>query len=235
LSPILSRTSILVCGLAPPRSAAASSIALASCSHPHQKLRDRIKCGVTLAEIAVKYDLHKTLRTQAPSLRDSLGVQVEVFKAYVGGLFREQGLDVVKEWLNPLFRPRIEDAYQAESRDHLVPSSPPPPSTAPSPSPPGGAIETQGRTNLNIHARLRSRTTRNSSAQTPRVASPRQREADRPNSKRKRQATLRDGGSGDADAPDSQHADRPTSASPQRSPATAGTAERSMRKRRRSR
>ena len=126
-------------------------------------------------------------------------------QAYVGGLFREQGLDVVKEWLNPLFRPRIDDAYQAESREHLVPasaapattSSPPPQSAAPTPSPPGGTTtETPDRT---IHARLRSRTTQNSSRQTPRVASPLQREADRPNSKRKRRgSTLRDGGSGDA-------------------------------------
>ena len=125
-------------------------------------------------------------------------------QAYVGGLFREQGLDVVKEWLNPLFIPRLDGAYQAESREHLVPasaapaatSSPPPQSAAPSPSPPGGIIETPDRT---IHARLRSRTTQNSSGQTPRVASPLQREADRPNSKRKRRgSTLRDGGSRDA-------------------------------------
>jgi hypothetical protein len=124
-------------------------------------------------------------------------------QAYVGGLFREQGLEVVKEWLNPLLRPRIDDAYQAESREHLVlvpaapatTSSPPPQSAAPSPSPPGGAIENPDRT---IHSRLRSRTTQNSPRQTPRVASPLQREADRPNSKRKRRGgTLRDGGSGD--------------------------------------
>jgi hypothetical protein len=125
-------------------------------------------------------------------------------QAYVGGLFREQGLDAVKEWLNPLFRPRIDDAYQAESRDHLVPapaapattSSPPPQSAAPTPSPPGGDTEIPDRP---IHARLRSRTTQNSPGHTPRVASPLQREADRPNSKRKRRgSTLRDGGGGDA-------------------------------------
>lgn len=44
-------------------------------------------------------------------------------QAYVGGLFREQGMNVVKQWLDPLFRPLIDAAYPAERRDHLVPGS----------------------------------------------------------------------------------------------------------------
>jgi len=209
------------------------------------KLRDRIKCGDALAGIAVKYGLHEDLRTQAPNLKSSPGVQVDVFKAYVGGLFREQGMDVVKQWLDPLFRPLIDDAYKTERREHLVPSpaapegssSMPPQSAAPTPSPPGGAIEILSQTNVDKHARLRSRTTRNSPRQAPRVASPLQREIDRPNSRRKRRGdTLRDDGSGDADTPDSRYTDRPTSASPRRrSPPAAGLAERNTRKRRRSR
>ncbi|KAI9447222.1 ribonuclease III domain-containing protein [Lactarius psammicola] len=157
---------------------------------PTSKLRDRIKCGAALAEISVKYGLHESLRTQAPSLKASQSVQVDVFKAYVGGIFREKGMDVVKHWLDPLFRPLLDVAYQEERRDHLV--------SVPGPAAP---------------------------ATTPRT----------PNSGRgkRRRASLRDG---DADAPDSGYTDRPTSASPRRrSPATVGLAERSMRKRHRSR
>ncbi|KAI9450204.1 hypothetical protein BJY52DRAFT_1357840 [Lactarius psammicola] len=78
----------------------------------NQKLRDRIKCGAALAEITVKYGLHESLRTQAPSLKASQSVQ--------GGIFREKGMDVVKHWLDPLFRPLLDVAYQEERRDHLV-------------------------------------------------------------------------------------------------------------------
>lgn len=44
-------------------------------------------------------------------------------QAYVGGLFREQGMNVVKQWFDPLLRPLIDAAYSAERRDHLVPGS----------------------------------------------------------------------------------------------------------------
>ncbi|KAH9012557.1 ribonuclease III domain-containing protein [Lactarius hengduanensis] len=87
---------------------------------PTSKLRDRIKCGDALAEITVQYGLHERLRTQAPNLKASQGVQVDVFKAYVGGIFREQGMHVVKQWLDPLFGPLLDVAYRDERRDHLV-------------------------------------------------------------------------------------------------------------------
>ncbi|KAI9431498.1 ribonuclease III domain-containing protein [Lactarius indigo] len=155
---------------------------------PTSKLRDRIKCGDALAAIAVQYGLHESLRIQAPNLKASQSVQVDVFKAYVGGLFREQGMDVVKQWLDPLFGPLLDVAYQDERRDHLVagPASP----------------ETTSRT---------------------------------PNNGRKRRrASLKDGG--EADAPDSGSTDRPASVSPRRrSPETAGLTERGKKKRRRSR
>jgi ribonuclease-3 len=91
---------------------------------PTSKLRDRIKRSDTLAEIAVAYGLHEMLWTQDPRLKALPQVQVDVFKAYVGGLFREEGMDIVKKWLDPLFRPLVDDAYQAERRDHLDPAAP---------------------------------------------------------------------------------------------------------------
>jgi hypothetical protein len=132
------------------------------------------------------------------------GDHLSLIQAYVGGLFREQGLDVVKRWLDPLFRPLIDHGYEAERREHLVPGaavpattcSPPPQSAAPTPSPPGRAAEVAGQTNT---VRLRAMTTRNSPVQTPSVASPPQRETDRPNIGRKRRGdSMREGGSRDA-------------------------------------
>ncbi|KAH9165619.1 hypothetical protein EDB89DRAFT_2133839, partial [Lactarius sanguifluus] len=72
------------------------------------------------ASSAVQYGLHESLRTQAPNLKASQSVQVDVFKAYVGGIFREQGMDVVKQWLDPLFGPLLDVAYRDERRDHFV-------------------------------------------------------------------------------------------------------------------
>lgn len=56
----------------------------------------------------------------------------------MGGIFREQGVDVVKSWLDPLFEPLVDNAYQSQRRDHLLPepSAPATPSPTPSPSPP---------------------------------------------------------------------------------------------------
>ena len=62
----------------------------------------------------------------------------KLFQAYVGGLFREQGVDTVKRWLDPLFGPLVDDAYQAERRGYLLPepATPVTPSLTPPPSPP---------------------------------------------------------------------------------------------------
>ena len=119
-------------------------------------------------------------------------------QAYVGGLFREQGLDVVKQWLDPLFRPLIEVAYEAERRDYLMPGSASP-ATPPGIPTPSWDIEIPSKANVDARTRLRSRTTRNSLRQPSSVPNPLQRVADRPNTRRKRHGdSLVDGGSGDA-------------------------------------
>ncbi|KAI0294036.1 ribonuclease III domain-containing protein [Multifurca ochricompacta] len=111
---------------------------------PCSKLRDRLKHGGTLAEIAAMYGLPEYLdlpAAQARHLRTSQSVKVDVFKAYVGGLYREQGIQVVKKWLIPLFTPRVEHAYQSLRADYLLPpdatprTTPRPGSQPPSPSP----------------------------------------------------------------------------------------------------
>ena len=42
-------------------------------------------------------------------------------QAYVGGLYREQGMDVVTEWLRALFQMDINEAYEIVRREHLLP------------------------------------------------------------------------------------------------------------------
>jgi hypothetical protein len=60
----------------------------------------------------------------SPSSFDTEIKETSRTQAYVGGLFREEGMDIVKKWLDPLFRPLVDDAYQAERRDHLDPAAP---------------------------------------------------------------------------------------------------------------
>ena len=123
----------------------------------------------------------------------------------MGGLFSEQGLDAVKRWLDPLFRPLIDAAYRAERRDYFKPE-PVAPATPTSPCSETStssllkeAMEILGQANVDMDAKSRSRTTRNSPGQTPSVAIPLKRWANRPNSRRIRPGdSLRDGGSGDA-------------------------------------
>lgn len=39
----------------------------------------------------------------------------------MGGLFREQGLEVVRKWLNSVFQPHVEAFYQHFRNDYLMP------------------------------------------------------------------------------------------------------------------
>jgi len=94
------------------------------CVGPSSKVRDRLKFHGTLAKTAVLYNLHERLLVQpaqANEVRRSAHAQAEVFKAYVGGLYREQGLDVVTRWLRPVFQVDIREAYESVRREHLLP------------------------------------------------------------------------------------------------------------------
>ncbi|KAH9979703.1 ribonuclease III domain-containing protein [Russula compacta] len=91
---------------------------------PASKVRDYIKRKCVLAQICVSYGLHKKLNLlerQASRLRASQSVQVNVFKAYVGGVYRDRGLEVVSKWLTSLFRTHVEAAYQIVREEHLLP------------------------------------------------------------------------------------------------------------------
>jgi len=77
-----------------------------------------------LAKICVLYGLHERLdlpERQAASLRNMQSVQASLFKAYVGGVYRDQGLEAVSKWLNLLLTCHVEAAYQTVRKEYLLP------------------------------------------------------------------------------------------------------------------
>jgi len=96
---------------------------------PSSKVRDCLKRTATLARVAVLYRLHERLQVQtaqANEVKASQNAQAEVFKAYVGGLYREQGMGPVNAWLRSLFQLYVRDEYENIRREHLLPPLPPP-------------------------------------------------------------------------------------------------------------
>jgi len=91
---------------------------------PATKIRSLAVGNGTLADIAVKYNLHQKLllhHAQAITLKNSVHIRADVFEAYVGGLFLDQGLEVVKHWLYILFDPYIHEAYRIVRNQHGLP------------------------------------------------------------------------------------------------------------------
>ena len=62
----------------------------------------------------------------------------------MGGLYREQGLEVVTKWLNSVFRPPVEAVYQYYRDDYLMQPELPRGPTASYPSPPAKLSEAAG-------------------------------------------------------------------------------------------
>jgi len=81
-----------------------------------------------LAEISLKYKLPDRLRlhqAQAITLRTSTHIQADVFEAFIGGLFLDQGFEAVNVWVEPLFTPYMDAAYQIVRQLHGLPPLPP--------------------------------------------------------------------------------------------------------------
>ncbi|KII94661.1 hypothetical protein PLICRDRAFT_187496 [Plicaturopsis crispa FD-325 SS-3] len=112
---------------------------------PSTKIRAMMVGNTTLAEISLKYKLPNKLRlhpAQSITLRASNNVQADVFESYVGGLYTDQGLDVAKNWLSPLFRPYAKAAYHIVRTQHGLPALPTP---SPSPDPDAPHVQTPAR------------------------------------------------------------------------------------------
>ncbi|KAH9061832.1 hypothetical protein EDB83DRAFT_2386483 [Lactarius deliciosus] len=75
---------------------------------------------------AVLYRLHDRLLVQpaqASEVKVSQNAQENNAReqAYVGGLYREQGMGPVNDWLRSLFQLYVLDAYENIRREHLLP------------------------------------------------------------------------------------------------------------------
>lgn len=95
---------------------------------PSTKIRSMIVGNPTLADISLKYKLPDRLRlhpAQAITLRTSVNIQADVFEAFIGGLYLDQGLEAVGAWIEPLFGPYALAAYQIVRRQHGLPPMPP--------------------------------------------------------------------------------------------------------------
>jgi len=86
-------------------------------------VRDYVKRKPVLAEICVLYGLQKRLNIpeRQASLRSMQNVKVNVFKAYVGGIYKDQGFEVVSKWLSSLIQCQVEAAYQTVRKEYLLP------------------------------------------------------------------------------------------------------------------
>lgn len=62
-------------------------------------------------------------------------VEVCNTQAFVGGLFRDQGLDAVMRWLDPLFQPYAHAAYLTVRQQHGLPAALPTPQSSPRAAP----------------------------------------------------------------------------------------------------
>ncbi|KAH9844386.1 ribonuclease III domain-containing protein, partial [Rhodofomes roseus] len=91
---------------------------------PSTKIRSLVVGNPTLASISVHYCLPENLRmhpAQAITLRHSQNVQGARTQAFVGGLYLDQGLEVAKMWLCPLFRSYVTEAYKLVRVQHCLP------------------------------------------------------------------------------------------------------------------
>ncbi|OCH96019.1 ribonuclease III [Obba rivulosa] len=107
------------------------------------KIRALIVGNPTLASISVKYRLPDRLRmhpAQTMTLRASANIQADLMEAYVGGLYEDSGLDVVKSWLHPLLTPYVHEAYHIIRREHGLDSEPSSPPSTPSPRTSGYSV-----------------------------------------------------------------------------------------------
>ncbi|KAI0340803.1 ribonuclease III [Trametopsis cervina] len=96
---------------------------------PSTKIRALVVGNNTLAGISALYNLPDRLFThpaQAITLRASTNIQADLFESYVGGVFRDGGIDAVKAWLEPLFRPYLVEAYRLVRVQHGLSPDPDP-------------------------------------------------------------------------------------------------------------
>ncbi|TRM58981.1 hypothetical protein BD626DRAFT_573015 [Schizophyllum amplum] len=74
-----------------------------------------------LGSLAVQYKLHRALTLDpAYQLADGLEghkLHADLFEAYIGGLYYDQGLATVRDWLRPIFKTEMEHIFAIRSKD----------------------------------------------------------------------------------------------------------------------
>ncbi|KAH9966304.1 hypothetical protein BJV74DRAFT_990765 [Russula compacta] len=95
-----------------------SSIGLPSPRLPPSRLSDAVAKLPPLPEI--RYDFQAP-ESDPSTDNEEMRPKVKVFKAYVGGVYRDWGLEAVSKWLSSLFRTHVEAAYQIVREEHLLP------------------------------------------------------------------------------------------------------------------
>ena len=81
---------------------------------------------------------------KVPVILYSKVVFLKCAQAYVGGLYRDQGLEVIKNWIIPIVQPHVEAAYQNLRDDYLPEAILLRVSTASYPSPPPSSASSEG-------------------------------------------------------------------------------------------
>ncbi|KAJ7639401.1 ribonuclease III domain-containing protein [Roridomyces roridus] len=121
---------------------------------PSTKVRAMVVGNITLADISRKYMLPEQLRlhpAQTVTLRASVNVQADVLESFIGGLYTDQGLEAVKAWLVPLFRPYAQTAYAIVRAQHGLPPvvSTDVPTISHDPTSPTSSVGSEGSNNNN--------------------------------------------------------------------------------------
>nr|GAT47679.1 predicted protein [Mycena chlorophos] len=78
---------------------------------PASKLRSALVENASFAPISVHYGLPQRLLAnpvQAMVLKNTPSVQADIFEAFIGALYLDQGFDIVRPWLSKLFTPLAE-------------------------------------------------------------------------------------------------------------------------------
>ncbi|EIN10970.1 ribonuclease III [Punctularia strigosozonata HHB-11173 SS5] len=91
---------------------------------PATKLRALLVGNATLASLTMQYRIQDRLilhPAQAITLRASPKIQADVFESYVGALYTDQGLEVVRAWIYPLLEPYAIEGYSIVRAQHGLP------------------------------------------------------------------------------------------------------------------
>lgn len=82
---------------------------------PASRIRALVVANTHLARFTQFYQLHFQLRgnsSQQLTIQASLPIHADLFEAYVGALYKEQGLEPVQTWLSAVFTPSVYYAYE---------------------------------------------------------------------------------------------------------------------------